>query len=351
MKKIAIIISPNYQDYAQKYLDDCLKGLRAQDYEGEMKIFITDNESSQPSFEFLKSKMPEAEITRNQNNDGFAKGCNDSIKKALAQGFEYVIIFNIDSEIDPQCVSQMVKVADSDPKIGAVQARMMLYEQKDLINSLGNTTHFLGFGYCLGYGQKPKSYDLQISDIHYASGTAVLYKSHVLDQVGLFDEEYWMYNEDQELPWRMWLAGYRVVLAPEAVVYNKYEFKRSIQKFYWMDRNRIISILKCYRLPTLLLIAPAFVIMEIGLILYSLSTGWFKEKVKVWQYFFNLKNLKKIWQGRKKVQALRKVSDRQISRLITGKIKFQEVDNDWKLRLVNPFFSVYWRLVRLIMFW
>jgi len=73
-KKVAIIISPNYRDYAKKYLAECLAGLRKQDYAGEMKIFITDNESTNESYEYLKSVLPEAEIIRNKNNDGFAKG-------------------------------------------------------------------------------------------------------------------------------------------------------------------------------------------------------------------------------------------------------------------------------------
>jgi len=53
-KKIAIIISPNYQDYAKKYLAECLAGLRKQDYAGEVKIFIADNESAEASYEYVK---------------------------------------------------------------------------------------------------------------------------------------------------------------------------------------------------------------------------------------------------------------------------------------------------------
>jgi GT2 family glycosyltransferase len=64
MKKTAIIISPNYKDHAQRYLRDCLESLRRQDWAGDKKIFITDNQSTAESFEFLKETAPDAEITR-----------------------------------------------------------------------------------------------------------------------------------------------------------------------------------------------------------------------------------------------------------------------------------------------
>ena len=58
-KKIAIIISPNYKDYARKYLAECAASIRKQDYAGEMKIFITDNESTEESYGYVRSVLSE----------------------------------------------------------------------------------------------------------------------------------------------------------------------------------------------------------------------------------------------------------------------------------------------------
>ncbi len=424
MKKVAIIISPNYKDYAEKYLADCALSLRKQDWQGGMKIFITDNETSPESFGLLnkvfiqtgyqvigehnceilnldsrfrgndrgekggndRGERISVEIIRNKNNDGFAKGNNDAMRRAIAQGFDYVILFNMDTVVAPDCVRRMVEGAENDNRIldsrfrlpagkaggndkkeiGAVQARLMLWPDKEKVNSLGNSTHFLGFGYCLGYGENWKRLDSRFrwndknTNIFYPSGAAVLLKREVLEKVktsprpspsqgegGYFDEEFWMYNEDQDLGWRIWLAGYRCVLAPEAVACHKYQFAKSIKQYYWMDRNRIIAIIKNYHFLTLLLILPAFVIMELGLILFSLKTGWFKEKMKVWKYFLTPAKWKYLYGARKQVQALRKVKDRDIAKMITGRIWYQEVD-DWKLRLINPVFSIYWKAVKLL---
>ena len=352
-KKIAIIISPNWQDYAEKYLADCVKSIRGQDYQGEMKIFITDNETSPKSLEFLAKTVPEAKLILNKDNDGFAKGVNDSIRQALKDDFDYLAVFNIHTELRPNCLREMIKALESDEQIGVVQARLMLWPEKDKISSLGNATHFLGFGYCLHYRDKYlKTADLQkvIYNIHYPSGSSMLFRRETLEKIGLLDEEYWMYNEDQEIGWRLWLAGYRCVAAPKAVLYNKYEFKRSIKKFYWLDRNRIISILICYKIPTLFLIFPAFIIMELGQIMFSLKHGWFGKKLRVWAYFLRPKTWAYLRQARQRNQSLRQVKDKEIIKLISGRIWYQEV-GDWKLRLINPVFNLYWNIIRRIIKW
>jgi len=347
-KKVAIIISPNYKDYAKKYLVEFVAGLKKQDYAGEMKIFITDNESTTESYEYLKSILSAAEIWRNEKNDGFAKGNNDCLKLALAQGFEYLILFNMDTVAKADALRKMVAVADNSEKIGAVQARLMLYNNKNKINSLGNVTHFLGFGYAGGYGEEYRG--VAGKEICYPSGAAVLFTKQALEKVGLFDEDMWMYNEDQDLGWRLWLSGFKCVIAPEAVVYHKYEFARSLRQYYFMDRNRMLAMLKNYYWATLLLIFPAWLIMEIGLIFFAAVGGWFKEKMKVYKYFLNFKNWQRLLAKRKKIQSARIVKDKEIIKLFSGKIWYQEI-GDLKLKIANVFFSIYWQIAKVLLRW
>ena len=286
---LAVVISPNYKDYAEKYLADCLASLSVQTFQ-EFDLFLIDNETSEESFNFLKALAPQAHIIRSKKNEGFAGGNNLALQEIIVGGYEFVCLLNMDTVSKSDCLEKMIEAGKKNSQAGAIQARLMLYPQTDTVNSLGNETHFLGFGYCRGYQEKFNEKNCDLQEIAYASGAAVLLRVEALKKVGIFDEEMWMYNEDQDLGWRLWLGGYTSLFTPEAVVYHAYEFSRSIKKFYWMDRNRILTIIKNYHWLTLVLIFPAFVIMEIGLLLFSIQSGWFKEKMQVWQYFLSGKN-------------------------------------------------------------
>lgn len=351
MQERVAIILVNYKDYAKKYLADCLASIRSLKYKRDIKLFITDNETSAESFQYISTMAPEAELILNKNNDGFAKGNNDAMQLAVNEGYEYILLLNMDAVIDSHALQEMQKKISLDKKIGAVQARLMLFNNKEKINSLGNVSHFLGFGYSLAYNDEYKNWQNRTKeDIAYPSGAAVLFRTEALLQVGFFDEELWMYNEDQDLGWRLWLNGWRSVLAEDAVVYHKYEFSKSIKKYYWMDRNRIIVIIKNYRLLSLLLILPAFLLMELGLMIFAFKSGWIKNKFSVWRYFLKPGTWKYLLQARKNTQSLRKTKDRDIVKLFSGKIWYQEID-DWKLRFINPFFNFYWQIIRRLIIW
>lgn len=348
-KKVAIIISPNYEDHAQRYLHDCLESLKVQDWLGEKKIFITDNQSTAKSFAFLKKTAPEAEIIRNENNDGFAKGNNDAMWMALQQDYDYLVLFNMDTIIEADCISHLVKTAESTGAIGAVQARIMLWPDKDKVNSLGNVIHFLGFGYCEGYTGEFSTVDSQsVRNICCPSGAAVLYKKEVLETTGLLDEEFRMYNEDHDLGWRIWLAGWRCVAAPQAIVYHKYEFAADARKYYWLDRNRLLAIIKNYQISTLLFILPALIFMEFGVLLFAFQRGWLRDKLKVYQYFLSLENWKYILSARRNCQSLRRVKDRDIIGMFSGRIWYNEI-GDWKLGVANHILNTYWNAVKWIL--
>lgn len=350
-KRVAIILL-NYKDYANKYLKDCISGIRQQDYQGGIKLYIVDNAGDSNSFRFLKENASEAEIIVNKDNDGFAKGNNDAMKKALAEKFPFVLLLNMDTIIESNCVRKLVQEMESADKIGAVQARLMLHPEKEKVNSLGNSTHFLGFGYCLNYQDNyqeliKNNKVSQSKNIFYPSGAAVLLKSDVLNEVGLFDETYFMYNEDQDLGWRIWLQGYSCVLAKDALVYHKYEFSRSISKYYFMDRNRLITIFKNYHIVTLLLLIPAAVIMELGLLLFSAINGSLKEKFKTWAYFLKIKNWKNILQERKKIQKNRRIKEVEIFKMLSGRIWYQELASPF-LRIGNFFLNIYFIILKSI---
>ncbi|HDQ23210.1 MAG TPA: glycosyltransferase family 2 protein [Candidatus Uhrbacteria bacterium] len=355
MKRIAIIIV-NYN--GRKYLQDCLGSLFKLDYpENNYKVFLVDNASVDDSVIFVKNNFLQVEIIENKENSGFAKGNNLGIKKALAENFDYVCLINQDTVSEPDFLSKLVEIAERDKKIAAVQPRLMLYPTlaeaglgKDKVNSLGNSIHYLGFGFSSG-GYQRFDGNLEPQEIAYASGAAVLLKKTALEKVGLFDPDFFMYHEDLDLGWRLRLAGYKILVAPAAVVYHKYEFSKSIKKYYYMERNRFICILENYKWPTIFLITPACLLMELGLFLFSLKSGFWREKLKVYAYFLQLRNWRKIFKHRREKNKYRQVKDREIVKFFTGKIEFQEIDNWLLAKIANPIFNLYWQIVKNLIIW
>lgn len=343
----------NYKDYATKFLDDCVKSLREQTY--PFKLFIVDNSSTENSRQYIKKIAPEAEIIINEGekinkgNNGYALGGNQGMRAAIKQGFEYVVVSNMDTTFDKDWLKNLVETANKNKRAGAVQAKIMMFEKKDRINSTGNKLHFLGFGYCENYGEK--NFETEEKKINYASGCSVLYKTDILREIGMYDENFFMYHEDSDMSWRIWQAGYDVILASKAIVCHKYEFSRSMLQFYYMERNRFLTILTNYKLGTLLLILPAFLVMELGLFGFSIKNKTWKTKLAVYWYFLNPIHWLKLYKDRIIKQSHRTIPDKKIVKSFTGKLEFQEIENPVLKYIANPFFNLYWTVVKQFIWW
>ena len=257
---------------------------------------------------------------------------------------------NDDIILEPNCFNHLTKVIESQDKVAAVQPKILLYPAKDKINSFGNSIHYLGFAFCNYYRQSDNLGITKPFLIPYPSGAACLIKMSALEQIGLFDERLFMYHEDVDLGWRLNLAGYKVLLDPLAVVYHKYNYSKAKYKFYYMDRNRLMVLLENYRVLTILLILPMLLLMEIGIILFSLKNGWFKEKIK--GYGWLLSHWPSILSRRLETQfKIRQVKDREIIKLFVATIKFQEIDNLLLKFLINPLMQLYWLIAKRVIFW
>lgn len=353
MKKAAIVMI-NYKDYATKFLKDSIESLRNQTY--PFKLFIIDNSSNKSSREYIRGVAPEAELIANEGerinkgNNGYALGNNQGFRFAISQNFDYIIASNMDVVFHKDWLKNLMETASQNKEAGAVQSKILSYKDKSVINSTGNKIHFLGFGYCEDYGVK--DYEVENNkEINYASGCSVLYKSEILKKIGMYDEEFFMYHEDTDLSWRIWQAGYKVILASNAIVYHKYEFNRSMLQFYFMERNRFLTIVTNYKIGTLLLIFPAFLLMELGLFMFSIKNKTWKTKLRVYWYFISPLNWIKLYKSRVTKQKHRKIKDKDIVKKFTGKLEFQEIENPILKYITNPFFSIYWLIVKQLIWW
>jgi len=333
-----------------RYLSDCLSSLaRAAGTKGTFEIVVVDNASTDDTVALIRRDWPGVRVIENRENLGFAAGNNVGLRYAIEQRFDYVYLLNQDTVVTPDFLDEAVKVARTDPKAAAVQSKLLLYDDKSKINTIGNEIHFLGFAYAGGYRTPDR--ELEVREITYASGASVLVRVSALEDIGLFDEELFLYQEDVDLGWRLRLGGYRIVLAPKSVVYHKYEFTRSVSKFYYLERNRWLVLMQNYKWATCLLIAVPLLVMQIGMLLYSLGAGWWREELKACGYFFRRENWRKLLAKRKQVQEHRRVPDREVVRFFTGRVEFEGLQNPVLKYVANPVFNAWWQIVRRLIWW
>ncbi len=376
-KKVGIILV-GYKDYVNRFLDECRDSLRAQNYPKEFyQVYIIDN-CSINDCEYVKRNFPEAKCVARPDGN-YAAANNLGIKLARQDGCEYFVIANMDTKFAPDWLAELVEAIESDPQIGIAQSKMLLYpkteeeRQKPRINSLGNIMHYLGFGFTSHYNEPDnnspdplyqgdsikspyapfvKGGDMEYPEIKgYASGCSFITKKEVIDKIGGYNEDYWMYHDDIEMSWKVKLSGYKIVWAPKSIMYHKYEFSRSIMMLYYMERNRYIAVFTFYRLPTLILILPALLAMDLGMLFYSVASGWFPTKMKIYGYFLKPSSWLKIFKARSEIKRLRVKKDKEIVKYFTGEVLYQEIASPILKHIVNPILNLYWLVIKKVIIW
>lgn len=350
MQVAIVVITYNGEKDIGQFLDSfhdtsSMKGL---------SLIVVDNNSIDTTRDKVVQLAPRSHLIRNMENKGFAGAANQGFEYAIASGAEYIFLVNQDIIFRKGWLDPLVEVMEKDASISAVQPLIMLDPERELINSCGNALHFLGFGFTRGYRKTLQEFSCGgPTEVAYCSGAAVLYRASALKHIGLFDEDFFMYHEDTDLSWRMRIAGYRCLIEPRSVVYHHYEFSRSIQKFYFMERNRFVIFLKNYEIKTLILLVPLFLLWEFGLLFYSLfvslagkQTLTLKEKLRAYGYFFSFRNIGKIIKQRYDIHRIRTVRDSRIVSLFTPEIQFQDIDNPLLRRVANPITKGYIALIK-----
>ncbi|MCC6639016.1 glycosyltransferase family 2 protein [Candidatus Falkowbacteria bacterium] len=356
MKKVAVVLV-NYKTYVNRFLEECRDSLRLQEYPADqIKVYIVDNASSEESRAYIAQNYPEAVIVPREDGN-YAAANNAGIAQGMKDGCEYFVIANMDVKYDKRWLPELVIALENNPQAGLVQSKILLYPQneeewsKPKINTLGNIMHYLGFGFTSYY----KEEDFVVTGYPkiegYASGCSFIVSREVIEKIGTYNEEYYMYHDDVEMSWRAKLAGYDILLAPLSVLYHKYEFGRSVLMIYYMERNRYLAMFHYYKWQTILLISPMILFMEAGMIAYAILNRWWSAKWKAIRYFYSFETWKKILKTRKEIKQLRLLSDRILTRPMEGRVLYQEIANPLLVYVVNPIMLVYWKIVSKIIVW
>lgn len=360
--KVAIIY---LSFHSEPYIDDVVGALKKITYpKDRVEFIIVDNPHPQhgSSFRFLSenimpfsgNELPHITLLPQKENLGFAGGNNVGIKWAIDNSFDYIYFHNNDGFVTSDFLEPLVEAMEQNKKIGATQSLIMMYPETELINTSGNTFQYLGIGFCNNFRKKRTSVDLlKNKEINYASGAAVLMRVDLLKQFGVWDKDFFLYHEDVEYSFRLKIAGFKIVVVPDSIFYHKYSFSRNKEKFYYIERNRYGVMLMFFKWPTLLLMLPMGIILDIGLLFFSLKNGWVKEKLSAYKYWLVLKNWQLWLKKRSYVQSIRQVKDKELIKDLVGKVIFEDksVNNPVLKYIGNPLMNIYWQVIKRIIFW
>jgi len=240
------IIIVNYNGL--QYLQTCLSALYTQTYLREnYEIIVVDNGSTDSSIDFLAEHYPDVIVIENQRNEGFAKPNNQAAQ--IAKG-EFLALLNNDMVVSTQWLEALIATQE---RTGAecIGGTILNYDGST-IDCMGGSIDCFGYGYQHYHGQPSQLVDPHSGEIEifYACGGAMLISKDVYLSIGGLDEDFYLYYEDTDLGWRLWVQGYRVVLSPQAISYHKHN--STAKKFAeyqiaaYAERNPLLMLYKNY---------------------------------------------------------------------------------------------------------
>jgi len=291
----------------KKFLEDCIESLYGQSYKN-LEIIIVDNGSSDTSIEYLRSSHPGLIIIENSSNLGFAGGANIGIRTARGS---FILTLNNDTWSDCHCIERLLAGMKSDDRIGMCATKMLFPDTR--INSAGICISRSGAAWDRGmFEEDTGQYNMQ-EEIFGPCAGAALFRKAMLDEIGLFDEDFFLYMEDVDLAMRGQLAGWKCLFVPEAVVYHYHGGTAGVMSdlvVYHGNRNILWYPVKNYPLITLLASLPWIIGRNIGVVLYYAIRG--KGKIVIQAKIDGIAGFPMMWKKRKHIH--RKTSSKTINR-------------------------------------
>lgn len=328
------IVIPVYN--GQSFLKKLLLAIKDQTYKN-YQVIAVDNKSTDDSVKILESfkDIIPLKIIDNQKNDGYSGGCNTGIKNSDGELF---LFLSQDRIISPDWLSKAIPKIQSNQEIGCVFGKVIVDE----------TTYSEYGGIYDMYGSPCMKGSPETSDLFYAGG-CILVKKSVIDKIGMFDQKFFMYQEDIDLCWRMHLAGYCIHLVDEIecknigggvsntfyvegklfVNFDSELIQMPVYRFYHsIVKNRIRIVLKNYSLKNIIQRLPVIMILILlrGTLMTVKSKNFSYVSSAFKGVFWNIINIKDTLMERRRIQSFRIVDEKIIvKKMIKRSIEWESL--------------------------
>jgi hypothetical protein len=234
------IIILNWNGYEDTL--ECVQSISKISYKN-YKLVIVDNGSDTDEIDEIINDFPKTELIKSKKNLGFSGGNNVGIKIALEQNVDFILLLNNDTTVDTDTIEILLNKFETDESVGIVAPQINYYDEPNKIWSAGGKISKLRAS---GFAVSNKMEDeLEKKDnyVDFVSGCCMLIKKEVIEKVGLFDENFFLYVEDTDLCYRTKNAGYKILVTSDTKIYHKgsQSTKKSseVLPLYYTTRNRL----------------------------------------------------------------------------------------------------------------
>jgi hypothetical protein len=262
------VVVVNYN--GRHLLEDCFRSLTHQSYRN-YEMILVDNGSKDDSISFMKEHFPNVHIVQLSSNTGFARGTNAGINEAKG---EFILTLNNDTCVFSDFIEKLIQPMMREPAVGMCASKMISPDKK--INSTGICISRSGAAWDRGgFEEDHGQYDYE-EEVFGPCAGAALYRRIMLDEIGLFDEDFFLFMEDVDLAFRARLAGWKCMYAPEACVIHKHGGTAGYQSdlsIYYGNRNLLWYVVKNYPARTFFLFLPWLAVRNTADIPYYAKHG------------------------------------------------------------------------------
>lgn len=328
MKPLVSVVIVNYN--GKKYVEHCVKSILSATYPS-LEVIVADNGSTDGSVPGLKEKFGRDrrfKVIEIGENKGPAFARNRGVEVASGK---YIAFLDNDTEPERSWLEPLVETLESDPSLGACQCKLLLMNERDRIDYVGDYISNLGFliqrvpGGEIDTGQADSR-----DEILSAKSAAMIIRAKVFREIGGFDEDYFIYVEETDLAWRTWLKGSRIIFVPESRVYHEFgtsqvilgDKQNHLVKFHG-TKNYITTLLKNLGTLSVLKVVPVHIACWFGIAFWSFTKGQVSDAQNVLKgIFWVFINFNQILKKRSAIQEARVVSDEKLLPIIMRRKDF-----------------------------
>ncbi|MFZ5432497.1 MAG: glycosyltransferase family 2 protein [Calditrichota bacterium] len=339
------VIILNYNGLS--FLPRCLESLRKTTY-SPLEIVVVDNNSHDGSLEYLREQHPDVKLFPLNDNLGYSGAYNAVLPQIKS---EFVVLLNFDVEVEANWLDQPMALMQAEPRLAAVQPKLKAYQDHKKFEYSGGSGGFIDrYGYPFVRGRIFECLEVDngqyddVRSIFWATGAAFVTRKSAFEEAGGLDADFFLHMEELDLCWRYWLTGWDVKVAPAGTVYHYAGAALSADRYhkmYYNHRNGLTMLIKNYSIANLLRFLPIRLVLDWVTVLSSLLGKHPKRALAVLAaHGYILGHLHTLIKKRRKVQQIRKITDRNLKHVIfPGSVvwrhfikhhnTFSEVTGEW----------------------